>query len=205
MPTQTQIFKYQGNSISFDFGEDHKMINATEMAKPFGLKPAHFLRMKQTKAFINVLKKQVANSQLEIVTVTRGGFGHGTWMHEKLALKFAAWLSPDFELWVFDRIQELLLKGHTAIVPAKEPVIEPVKDNWLEMFDIKHRIGNLEHAVKMQKAEIQLAMEYLKLAMIMKAVADKYRVKPSPQISVQQYDEMFLMNLDKAMQTLGNA
>jgi hypothetical protein len=25
----------------------------------------------------------------------------GTWMHRILALKFAAWLSPKFELWVY--------------------------------------------------------------------------------------------------------
>jgi len=39
----------------------------------------------------------------------------GTWMDEKLALKFAAWLSPEFELWVYDRIQELLTTGKTEI------------------------------------------------------------------------------------------
>lgn len=37
-------------------------------------------------------------------------------MDEKLALKFAAWLSPYFELWVFDRIEELLLTGRTEIL-----------------------------------------------------------------------------------------
>lgn len=40
----------------------------------------------------------------------------GTWMDEKLALKFAAWLSPYFELWVYDRIEELLLTGRTEIL-----------------------------------------------------------------------------------------
>jgi hypothetical protein len=39
----------------------------------------------------------------------------GTWMDEKLALKFAAWLSPAFELWVYDKIQELLTTGKTEL------------------------------------------------------------------------------------------
>ncbi|GJM34786.1 MAG: hypothetical protein DHS20C18_37870 [Saprospiraceae bacterium] len=34
---------------------------------------------------------------------------------QKLALKFAAWLSPRFELWAYDRIQELLLSGETRL------------------------------------------------------------------------------------------
>ena len=36
-------------------------------------------------------------------------------MDEKLALKFAAWLSPRFELWVYDRIQELITTGETRL------------------------------------------------------------------------------------------
>ena len=36
-------------------------------------------------------------------------------MDEKLALKFAAWLSPRFELWVFDCVQELLTTGGTHL------------------------------------------------------------------------------------------
>lgn len=36
-------------------------------------------------------------------------------MDEKLALKFASWLSPRFELWVYDRIQELVTTGETRL------------------------------------------------------------------------------------------
>jgi len=32
----------------------------------------------------------------------------GTWMHRVLALKFAAWLNPDFEVWVYTTIDTLL-------------------------------------------------------------------------------------------------
>lgn len=39
----------------------------------------------------------------------------GTWMDEKLALKFAAWLATNFELWVYDRIHELLTTGKTEL------------------------------------------------------------------------------------------
>lgn len=41
-------------------------------------------------------------------------------MCELLALKFASWLSPVFELWIYDRIQELLTKGFTKL-DTKEP------------------------------------------------------------------------------------
>jgi phage antirepressor YoqD-like protein len=44
-------------------------------------------------------------------------------MHQKLALKFAAWLNPEFELWVYDRIEELLRHGITATPATIEAMI----------------------------------------------------------------------------------
>ncbi|MDR1371256.1 MAG: KilA-N domain-containing protein, partial [Dysgonamonadaceae bacterium] len=36
----------------------------------------------------------------------------GTWMHEILALKFAAWLDPDFEVWVYLTIRDILFGAY---------------------------------------------------------------------------------------------
>ena len=117
-------FDYEGNNISFEFEDGNKMINATEMARRFdGKFVADFLRLKRTKTYITLLEKRYGDSHIapnrEVLRVVRGGDAaeglQGTWMDEKLALKFASWLSPEFELWVFDRIYELLLTGQTTI------------------------------------------------------------------------------------------
>lgn len=110
-------FEYEGQIISFEFVDGNKMINATQMARPFkGKLVADFLRLKSTKDYIRLLEERYGNSHIamnrEALRVIKGGDAteglQGTWMDEKLALKFAAWLSPRFELWVYDRIQELL-------------------------------------------------------------------------------------------------
>ena len=114
-------FDYEGQHISFEFADGNKMINATEMARPFGKRVNNFLRMEGTKEYILILESRYADSRngkkREVLRVVQGGTPElqGTWMDEKLALKFAAWLSPYFELWVFDRIEELLLTGRTEI------------------------------------------------------------------------------------------
>lgn len=117
-------FNYEGNEISFEFEAGYKMINATEMARRFdGKFVADFLRLKGTKEYIALLEKRYGDSHIApedlVLRVIKGGNVadglQGTWMEEKLALKFAAWLSPEFELWVFDRIYELLLTGKTEI------------------------------------------------------------------------------------------
>jgi hypothetical protein len=98
---------YEGNKISFEFAYSNKMINATEMAKPFGKLVGGFLRLQSTKDFIFLLENRYADlhnvTKREVLRVVQGGFAEfqGTWMDEKLALKFAAWLSPEFELWVY--------------------------------------------------------------------------------------------------------
>ena len=119
---EIQKFQYEDQSISFVFSDGSKLINATEMAKPFGKPVGNFLRLAETKSYIALLEARhsdvnIGNDTKEVLRVVRGGEPQlqGTWMDEKLALKFASWLSPEFELWVYDRIQELLSTGKTEI------------------------------------------------------------------------------------------
>lgn len=109
------IFKKDFNGFKIDFEpfvkERSVMVNATQMAKAFDKRIDHFLRSDHAKEFISVLEftpyggNSEQLSKAEIIQ-TRGQAG--TWMHRILALKFAAWLNPEFELWVFMVIEELL-------------------------------------------------------------------------------------------------
>jgi len=114
--TGLQEFSYNGNPITFQTRDGEIMLNHSEMANPFGKQPADFLRLDQTKKFIEILEKQSSIGK-PIVNILNGGNSPGTWGTKKLALKFAAWLNPHFELWVYDRIDELMRHGATAINP----------------------------------------------------------------------------------------
>ncbi len=96
-----EIKKFK-NTIAFDF--ENEIVNATDMLKNFPKKKMNnFLRQKQTKEFIKVLEnKQLGlNTPISVIEKKAGRYG-GTYMHRLLALKFAAWLSPEFELWIFE-------------------------------------------------------------------------------------------------------
>ncbi len=114
-------FDYEGQKISFEFADGFQMINASEMAKLFNKSVHSFLRSKGTQEYILLLESRYANSRngttAGVLRVIQGGTPElqGTWMHEKLALKFASWLSPAFELWVYDKIQELLTTGKAEL------------------------------------------------------------------------------------------
>jgi hypothetical protein len=101
-------FIYEGNPESpVDFeptGSDNVMVNATQMAAIFGKLPKDFLKTDDTKAFIKSCLKKDNSPYLgikiesDLVTSKQKS---GTWMHRILALKFAAWLNSDFEVWVY--------------------------------------------------------------------------------------------------------
>lgn len=107
-----QKFKFDDVEIEFDLRQGKNvMVNATEMAKIFGKEVARFMENDSTNNFIEACLKTRNSSFLgvknrEDLVVSRQK--SGTWMHRVLALKFAAWLSPDFEVWVWMTIDHLI-------------------------------------------------------------------------------------------------
>ena len=113
METLSKVFSYKGSAITFN-KNGAVMVNATEMAKPFGKRPVDWLQNQQSKEFIKALAEVRNSTTVDLVRVTKGGNdknNQGTWMHEDVALEFARWLSPAFAIWCNDRIKELLTTG----------------------------------------------------------------------------------------------
>lgn len=113
-------FDYEGYLVSFEKDEGKgSMINATEMAKPFGKRPNDWLSLPSTVEFLDVLTTTRKSGSCDYQAVTTKNcspeYGGGTWMHEDAALEFARWLSPHFAIWCNDRIKELLTTGQTAL------------------------------------------------------------------------------------------
>lgn len=116
-----QVFSYNGSPVTFQLGEA-TMVNATEMAKPFGKRTAEWLRLPSTKEFIATLeaiKAPMGKSHSFVETIN----GIGTWLHEDVALEFARWLSPQFAIWCNDRIKELMRHGITATPQAIDALL----------------------------------------------------------------------------------
>ena len=125
MNTLTTIMYYDDTPINFAKGRD-VMVNATDMAKPFGKRATDWLRLPTSKAFLNSLCEVRKMHITQLVTTSKGNstkFEQGTWMHEDVALEFARWLSPEFAIWCNDRIKELLTMGMTATPPTLEQMI----------------------------------------------------------------------------------
>ena len=94
--------------------EGEVMVNATEMAKAFGKRTDVFLKTDHVKAFLEVLNRPPNGGSLSSISedqlIQRKGRS-GVYFNRLLALKFAAWLDPEFEVWVFSQIDNILF-GH---------------------------------------------------------------------------------------------
>lgn len=147
-------YSYEGTPISFS-NTDGVMINATQMAKPFGKEAKHWLNNQQTKDFLEELTKVRNLTLADLVQVKKGGNNPGTWMHEDVALEFARWLSPKFAIWCNDRIKELLTSG-VATVSDDDDIIAQAMNVLQRRLDAKQQQLQLaQSTIETQNHQIQ--------------------------------------------------
>lgn len=173
-------FLYQDAQIHFLLNgtEAGIMINATEMAKAFSKETRVFLKAGHVKSFISELKRVQGNGKQGVICAPNGAQiiqdrgRNGMYFCEELALKFAAWLSPEFEVWVYRQIKELTFgnyrkhwDAHMAEEKAKKEMAtlkrqlltEPTAELAEEYFLAEQRrdaAKNLKH--KSMRAQLKL-------------------------------------------------
>lgn len=162
--TATIQYSYNGQAISFAQGEN-VMINATQMAKPFGKRCNDFLSLKSTTELINSLSIKTGIPATALVAVNQGGNIQGTWMHEDLALIFAQWLSPQFYLWCNDRIKELMRNGVTRLTTEEDEdltiaeatviLIRRLETMHTRLFLKEEQLESTNETIRLQQEHIQ--------------------------------------------------
>lgn len=124
------LIQYEGHPIRF---RSDGWFNATLAAKRYRKKPYEWLRLPDTLAYLEALGRQhPATAQkvskagksrlahflskpefLQFVAIRQGGRTDesGTWLHPKLAVRFAQWLNMDFAVWCDMQIDHILRGG----------------------------------------------------------------------------------------------
>jgi hypothetical protein len=164
-------FVYNDQQIEFrPLGDDNVMVNATQMAKVFGKRMDVFLKADHVKEFISVLEltpfggSSVPLKRDEILKIENG---NATYFHRILALKFAAWLDPRFELWVYTTIDQILnhyYREHRNVLIEKMRIENMKSEKRLELLQKYPEFADyveLEEALKnadSRKAALSRAM-----------------------------------------------
>ena len=147
-------YSYNEEEIQFELHEANVMVNATQMAKVFGKKVNHFTENEGTKAFISECLKSrnsgflgIENEEDLITSKQKSG----TWMHRVLALKFAAWLNPKFELWVYCTIDHILF-GHYQRLEAS---LKESAQRKNRIDELKNKLGANPEFLELESLMLQ--------------------------------------------------
>lgn len=154
MKNQVLKFDYNKNLIEFETKNENVLINATQMAKLFNKRIDVFLKTEPTKTFINeILITPLGgnNSPLtkdEIIQTNQRG---GTYMHRVLAIKFAAWLSPKFDLWVYNTIEQILFGNSRKL----DQSLKDSAHRKNEIAELETKLNENEIYAKLQSLKFQ--------------------------------------------------
>ncbi len=97
------------NGVDVEFTADG-WFNATAVAARHGKRPADWLRLPDTERYLDALCRKSKVGKSHFARSARGGAKGtaGTWLHPKLAVRFAQWLDIDFAVWCDEQIDSLL-------------------------------------------------------------------------------------------------
>ncbi|MFC1079635.1 phage antirepressor KilAC domain-containing protein [Pasteurella multocida] len=153
-----KIQKFFYNNISVSFNEQH-YLNATEIAKHFNKQVRDYLKTTQTQDYLRALAqnlsvKNILLTENDLVIVKQGGIEQGTWLHPKLAVNFARWLSADFAVWCDLKI-DALMKGEDTpqSVDPMQMLNDPrtlrgLLDNYTEkVLVLEHKVEEMKPTV----------------------------------------------------------
>ncbi|MEA9996301.1 KilA-N domain-containing protein [Pseudomonas sp. 10B1] len=105
MTTKIVQMDFEGKAVTFNADG---WINATEAAARFGKEPAQWLRLPDAIRYLEGLERTYGKITYVKTSRARADRGGGTWIHPRLAVKFARWLSVDFEIWCDVQVDALV-------------------------------------------------------------------------------------------------
>lgn len=111
-----EVMDFHGSHITFEEIDGRIMINATEMAKPFGKRTRDWLLTQQSQDLLHTVSKARNLPLGNLKVVRKGGSNPGTWFQKDVALFFAQWLSPEFYLACNQKLEELLVKNSSLFL-----------------------------------------------------------------------------------------
>lgn len=144
--------KYEDQDQTFN---DNGWFCATDAAKRYGKLPNEWTRLPETQRYIEALiRRESKKSDTGISRITikdfvktkkgnSGLFTQGTWLHPKLAVRFAQWLDIDFSIWCDEQIDNLLRTNQAP--PSVQDMIRlmllPTATTWEKRFPDSYYIA----------------------------------------------------------------
>jgi len=154
-------FHYEGHAVRFN---NDGWINATEIAKRENRRLDKWLATQETLDYIEALSRHLNTPKRGDLIVTQRGRAGGTWLHPKLAVAFARWVSADFAVWC-DLHIDMLLRGELNEKQQFDKACQTLEDarqiaslSGKELAKYRWKKPGLEHEVDYWRDQLQLTL-----------------------------------------------
>jgi len=112
--SKLSIIDFGSQGIRFENRNGKVWVNLTDMAKASGKRFPDWNRLDSTTEFITALEG-IVGFRTMVSNVGGSPETTGTWAIEEVAIKFAAWCSVSFEIWVCQQIKTLMNEGSVSL------------------------------------------------------------------------------------------
>jgi hypothetical protein len=112
--------------------------------------PNKWLETKTAKSLVSTLMAQTPNSGSGVLRVQNGGANPGTFAHELLAVSYAGWISPEFQLTV----NQTFIDYRTGKLQPQQQIQDPALASLHVTLAAQMQILAELDAVKSKQAEI---------------------------------------------------
>lgn len=138
----------------FEIDQDKNLVNLTKIANHFDKRVSKWRELPSTQKFLESFFKK--NPESENLTVVNGGNKNGTWASKKLALKFAEWISVDFEIFANEVLDNYFTPKQLTVLDILELNTNKIKELKAEL-DYKNQIV-IERAESVPAETMRLAL-----------------------------------------------
>ncbi len=158
-----ELVQVDGKELAIERQSENCWVNLTEMAKPFGKNPYHWLRSQDAKVYLEALaddinnqmakspfaSDQTANLQFtpeDLIIIRKGGRKGeaGTWCTDyRIAMRFAQWLDARFSV----KVDTLLVRiANGELIVNDSSLFRLGGEQWVSCTDYCKAFGKSMHS-----------------------------------------------------------
>ena len=155
-----EVRSWQGHAIQRRQADG--FVNATAMCKACGKRWNHYQENAATQAYIQALAAVAGIPATDLILLRQGGTPseQGTWIHPRLAIDLARWLSPQFAVWMDGWFLESMgqpqrqPQAQQLQLAAASPAAELLED--LPSWDLPSDLANWYSALETLEGSLDL-------------------------------------------------
>jgi hypothetical protein len=128
-------------------------VNATAMAKASGKQWSHYRETDRATTYLEALS---TNTGIRVTDLYIAKPGEGTWIHPRLAVDFARWISADFAVWMDAWFLEELQNMKSLQVQEPQVILPDVLATVERGCNLLERLGGLDDRAQFVLRDIVL-------------------------------------------------